>query len=290
MQKSKNKEKKYYIITGLSGSGKTILSVYFEDSGFYRVDNIPTELIPKFMELYDKQESPPPAVLVVDIRGKDFINNFPKIYKKLTDKRNDIELLFLEARDEVLLKRFKEARRPHPFFSSLPLSECIKKERELLAPIRALADEIIDTSNLSASELREYTRSKLLMEEKGISISIISFGYKWGIPSDSDLVFDLRFLPNPFYKDELKELSGKDKKVRDYVLSFDETKEYIKKLEDFLEYLIPKYIKEGKRHLTISFGCTGGRHRSVIIAGILRNFLHNFGYKTYIYHRDIRRE
>ncbi len=290
MPKTKNKQVRYYIITGLSGSGKTVVSVYFEDSGYYRVDNIPTELIPKFIELYDKQESAPPAVLVVDIRGKDFVRNFPLVFKQLKKKRDDIELLFLEAREEVLLKRFKEARRPHPLFSSLPLSECIKKEKELLSPIRALADEIIDTSNLSTSDLKELIRTKLMGEEKGMSISIISFGYKWGIPSDSDLVLDLRFLPNPFYKEELKNLSGKNKKVREYVLSFEETKEYLKKLQDFLSFLIPKYIKEGKRHLTISLGCTGGKHRSVILAELLSHFFKSNGYRTNIYHRDIRRE
>lgn len=290
MGKQKNRAKKYYIITGLSGSGKTVISVYFEDSGFYRVDNIPSELIPKFIELYDKQESAPPAVLVVDIRGRDFTSNFPIIYKKLKKKRDDIILLFLEASDEVLLKRFKEARRPHPLFSSLPLKECIEKERTLLSPIRDLADEIIDTSHLSVPELKELIREKLIGEERSINISIISFGYKWGIPSDSDLVLDLRFLPNPFYKDELKNLSGKNRRVRDFVLSFNETKDYLKRLEEFISYLIPKYIKEGKRHLTISFGCTGGKHRSVIVAEILGSFLKKSGYNTYIYHRDIRKE
>ena len=285
-------KRKLIIITGLSGSGKTVVSHFLEDLGFYCVDNLPSKLIPKLIELWEKkgEELVERVALVLDIREKGFLRDFPEIYKNLKAKGISTELVFLEASDETLLKRFKETRRPHPLSPERSIIEGIKEEREKLEPIRRMADWVFDTSDLSVPQLKEiiikrYSEKK----EKPISVSIISFGYKYGLPIDSDLVFDVRFLPNPYYVDSLRSISGRSKKVKNYLLSLSETKDFLKRLYDFLDYLLENFIREGKSYLTISIGCTGGKHRSVIIADELKKYLQKNNYEVKVFHRDVNK-
>ncbi|MCP2599263.1 RNase adapter RapZ, partial [Candidatus Aminicenantes bacterium AC-335-B20] len=234
-------KRKLIIITGLSGSGKTAVSHFLEDLGFYCVDNLPSKLIPKLIELWKRkgEELVERVALVLDIREKGFLKNFPIIYKNLKEKGIPMELIFLEAKEETLLRRFKETRRPHPLSPGKSILEGIKEEKEKLMPIREMADWVLDTSDLSVSQLKEiivkrYSEKK----KKPLSVSIISFGYKYGIPIDSDLVFDVRFLPNPYYVDSLRSVSGRSKKVKNYLLSLPETHDFLKRLYDFLNYLL----------------------------------------------------
>ena len=285
-------KRRLIIITGLSGSGKTVVSHFLEDLGFYCVDNLPCKLIPKLIELWKKkgEELVERVALVLDIREKGFLRDFPGIYKNLKAKGISTELVFLEASDETLLKRFKETRRPHPLSPERSIIEGIKEEREKLEPIRKMADWVFDTSDLSVPQLKEiiikrYSEKK----EKPISVSIVSFGYKYGLPIDSDLVFDVRFLPNPYYVDSLRSISGRSKKVKNYLLSLSETKDFLKRLYDFLDYLLENFIREGKSYLTISIGCTGGKHRSVIIADELKKYLQKNNYEVKVFHRDVNK-
>jgi len=285
-------KRKLIIITGLSGSGKTAVSHFLEDLGFYCVDNLPCKLIPKLIELWEKkgEELVERVALVLDIREKGFLRDFPGIYKSLKAKGIPTELIFLEASDETLLRRFKETRRPHPLSPEKSIIEGIKEEREKLEPIRKMADWVFDTSDLSVTQLKEiiikrYSEKK----EKPISVSIVSFGYKYGLPIDSDLVFDVRFLPNPYYIDSLRSISGRSKKVKDYLLSLPETNNFLKRLYDFLDYLLENFIREGKSYLTISIGCTGGKHRSVIIADELKKYLQKNNYEVKVFHRDVNK-
>jgi UPF0042 nucleotide-binding protein len=282
-------KRKLIIITGLSGSGKTAVSHFLEDLGFYCVDNLPSKLIPKLIELWKKkgEELVERVALVVDMREKGFLKDFPKIYKNLKIKSLPMELIFLEASDETLLRRFKETRRPHPLSPKKSIVEGIREEREKLEPIRNMADWVLDTSDLSISQLKEiiikrYSEKK----KKPLTVSIISFGYKYGLPIDSDLVFDVRFLPNPYYIDSLRTISGRSKKVKNYLLSLPETNKFLKYLYDFLNYLLENFIKEGKSYLTISIGCTGGKHRSVIIADEIKKYLQKNNYEVKVFHRD----
>ncbi|MEW6457294.1 MAG: RNase adapter RapZ [Acidobacteriota bacterium] len=286
-------KKNFLIITGLSGSGKTLFSNFLEDAGYFCVDNLPSKLIPKFIELYEKNETISSAAIVADIREKDFVKDFPEVFKALRkSKKYNIKLIFLEANDDLLIRRFKETRRPHPLSENIPLKIGVKKEKELLKKIKEMADEIIDTSSLTVPQLREFVRDKFgtKTDQKKMMIHLISFGYKWGIPFDSDLVLDVRFLPNPFYKEKLKYLSGKNKEVKDFILSSEDTKKYLLLLEQMLDFLIPKFISEGKSYLAISFGCTGGKHRSIIIAEEVKKILKNKGLSSKITHRDLNKE
>ncbi|MCP2519943.1 RNase adapter RapZ [Candidatus Aminicenantes bacterium AC-335-A11] len=285
-------KRKLIIITGLSGSGKTAVSHFLEDLGFYCVDNLPSKLIPKLIELWKRkgEELVERVALVLDIREKGFLKNFPIIYKNLKEKGIPMELIFLEAKEETLLRRFKETRRPHPLSPGKSILEGIKEEKEKLMPIREMADWVLDTSDLSVSQLKEiivkrYSEKK----KKPLSVSIISFGYKYGIPIDSDLVFDVRFLPNPYYVDSLRSVSGRSKKVKNYLLSLPETHDFLKRLYDFLNYLLQNFIKEGKSYLTISVGCTGGKHRSVIIANEIKKYLQKNNYEVKVFHRDVNK-
>lgn len=279
---------KFLIITGLSGSGKTVFSNLLEDLSYYCVDNLPAKLIPTFVDLWKKKEVELDKVaLVVDIREAGFLTEFPKVWEEIK-KRISPKLIFLEATDEVLVKRFSESRRPHPISGEKSILEGVQLERERLEGIKKMADEVIDTTTTTIYQFREILLNRFEREKtQKMRISVVSFGYKYGIPIDSDLVFDTRFLPNPFYIDKLRDKTGKKKRVKDYVLDTAETKKYLEKLYNFVEYLIPNFIKEGKSYLTIACGCTGGKHRSVIIAEKLKEFLRKRNYDIRIYHRDI---
>jgi UPF0042 nucleotide-binding protein len=285
---------RFLILTGLSGAGKTQTIRSLEDLGFFCVDNLPPTVIPKFAEAcYQTNGNIDKIALVIDIRGGKF---FDDLFESLTFLKNEgykYEILFLEASDEALIKRYKETRRKHPLAPEGRVLNGIASERKKLKDVRERADHIIDTTKLSARQLKEKINN--LYSEEGqietkIIITVLSFGFKYGIPVDSDLVFDVRFLPNPYYIPELKQYSGNDKPVRNYVLDFEGTKTFVDKLQDMLIYLIPNYKKEGKRQLIVSIGCTGGRHRSVAIANKIHEILEHSGYNVNIDHRDINED
>jgi UPF0042 nucleotide-binding protein len=278
------------IITGLSGSGKGTVLKAFEDLGYYSVDNLPIDLIPKFAELTRDAPNVRRAALVVDIREGMALDRFPALFKKIR-RMIPTRLLFLEADDAVLIRRFSETRRPHPLGTEQSVASSIRHERERMAPIRALADPIINTSKFNVHELRDTIRGIFHGEKEstGILVQVNSFGYRHGVPADSDLVFDVRFLPNPNYIPAFKHLTGKHPSVARYIRSFPQTAEFISRITDLLVYLLPHYIAEGKSYLTISFGCTGGHHRSVMIASEIRKKLAAAGYRTKETHRDAKR-
>ncbi|RKI81693.1 RNase adapter RapZ [bacterium 0.1xD8-71] len=283
---------RFVIVTGMSGSGKRTAMKMLEDVGFYCVDNLPVALIEKFVELIAMPNSEVNKVaLGIDVRVDQSFNGVCRILEKLKENGYIFEILFLEASDAVLLKRYKETRRLHPLSPEGRVEEGIHKERETLREIRQKADYIIDTSNLLTRELKEEIDSIFIhnKEYNSLIVSILSFGFKNGIPADADLVFDVRFLPNPFYIDELKHKTGNDKEVQDYVMEFPEASEFLKKLVDMLDFLIPNYVKEGKHQLVVGIGCTGGKHRSVTLANELYAKMKDHGtYGTKLYHRDVR--
>jgi UPF0042 nucleotide-binding protein len=278
------------IITGLSGSGKATVLKTFEDLGYYAVDNLPVGLIPKFAELAKDAPNVRRAALVIDIREGQNLKRFPAIFQRLR-RQLRVTLLFLEADDRTLMQRFSETRRPHPLGISSSVLKSIRVERERLAPIRKVADHIIDSSKFNVHELRDVIADKFRggREESNIRIDITSFGYRYGVPPDSDLVFDVRFLPNPNYIPEFKKLSGRHPSVAHYIRSFPQTVEFIDRISELLIYLVPHYIREGKSYLTIAFGCTGGHHRSVMIASEIRKRLARTGFKVKETHRDVAR-
>ncbi len=280
---------KFVIITGLSGAGKSQAMRCMEDIGYYCVDNLPPVLIPKFAELCNASGEIQKIALVVDIRGGKFFDDLFESLDIIQDKGFHYEILFLEASDEILIKRFKETRRVHPLSPEGRIIDGIKKEKEKLYEIRNKADKIINTTNLRTSQLKEKIKENFLGsgESKDILITILSFGFKKGIPLDVDLVFDVRFLPNPHYIDEIKDFTGNDKVVQDYVMKWPESIEFAKKLNDMIDFLIPYYVREGKSQLFIAIGCTGGKHRSVTIANILYNYIKEQGHRVKINHRDI---
>src|SRR5579863_443401 len=275
------------IITGLSGSGKGSVLKVFADLGYYSVDNLPIGLIPKFAELTRDSASIRFAAIVVDIREGQVLKRFPAIFGRI---RREIptRLVFMEADDETIMRRFSETRRPHPLGTEQTISRSIRQERELLSPIRKLADLNINTSKFTVHELREFIREKFVgqREESKITVYVTSFGYRHGVPADSDLVFDVRFLPNPNYIPRFKKLTGRHPSVARYIRSFPQTVEFIGRISDLLIYLLPHYIREGKSYLTIAFGCTGGHHRSVMIADQIRKNLADAGYRAKVTHRD----
>jgi UPF0042 nucleotide-binding protein len=278
------------IITGLSGSGKATVLKTLEDLGYYAVDNLPVGLIPKFAELAKDAPNVRRAALVIDIREGQNLKHFPAIFQRLR-RQLRVTLLFLEADDRTLMQRFSETRRPHPLGISSSVLKSIRVERERLAPIRKVADHIIDSSKFNVHELRDVIADKFRggREESNIRIDITSFGYRYGVPPDSDLVFDVRFLPNPNYIPEFKKLSGRHPSVARYIRSFPQTVEFIDRISELLIYLVPHYIREGKSYLTIAFGCTGGHHRSVMIASEIRKRLARSGFKVKETHRDVAR-
>jgi RNase adapter protein RapZ len=276
------------VITGLSGSGKATVLKAFEDLGYYAVDNLPLELIPKFAELAKGSSHVRRAALVIDVREGDQLAHFPALFERLR-KRTPATLVFLEADDATLARRFSETRRPHPLGKQASVQKSLRMERELLKPIRSVADHIIDTSKFNVHELREVIGEKFSggRNESSIRIDITSFGYRHGVPADSDLVFDVRFLPNPNYIPQFKNLTGRNPSVARYIRSFPQTIEFIDRISELLVYLIPHYVHEGKSYLTIAFGCTGGHHRSVMIASSIRKRLTEAGFKVKETHRDI---
>jgi len=282
------KNERFLIITGLSGSGKTVVSRFLEDLGYYCVDNLPAKLIPSLVDLWmSKQVLLEKLALVVDIREPEFLSQFPIILEKIK-KKIVPRLIFLDASDETLVKRFSESRRPHPLTRKKSVIEGVRLERKRLAQIKKMADEVIDTSATNITQLKEMLARRFHHAKvQRLQIMIVSFGYKYGVPLDSDLIFDTRFLPNPFYIDTLREKSGKSLPVRNYVLHSAETKTFLKELSHFLSYLIPRFIQEGKSYLTIAIGCTGGKHRSVVIAEELKDYLRARKYDIKIYHRDL---
>ena len=285
---------RFIIITGLSGAGKTQVIHCLEDLDYYCIDNMPPALIPKLAEIcYSSNGKIDKVAMVIDIRGGDMFNELFNELNTLKASGCNYEVGFLDAKDEALVKRYKETRRMHPLARDGRLIDGIKKERAILEYVRKKANHIIDTSALSSIQLKDVV-TKLFEgtspEHSGIVINIQSFGFKYGLPLDADLVFDVRFLPNPYYKDDLKKYTGLDKRVQKYVLKFEQTNEFISKLDDMIKYLLPYYIEEGKSQLVIGVGCTGGKHRSVTIALELYEFLKENGYNTIISHRDIQKD
>src|SRR6185436_3463820 len=278
------------IITGMSGSGKGTALKAFEDLGYYSVDNLPLDLIPKFAELAKNAPNIRRAALVVDIREGAALERFPALFKRLR-REVPARLIFLEADESSLIRRFSETRRPHPLGTGQSVTASIRRERERLAPIRALADPIINTTKFNVHELRE-TIHRSFGGSKGspeILVQVTSFGYRHGVPADSDLVFDVRFLPNPNYVAAFKHRTGKHPSVARYIRSFPQTVEFIQRISGLLIYLLPHYIAEGKSYLTISFGCTGGHHRSVLIASEIRKHLAAAGFRVKETHRDVKK-
>ncbi|HPF44037.1 MAG TPA: RNase adapter RapZ [Syntrophomonadaceae bacterium] len=277
------------IITGLSGAGKTQVINCLEDMGYYCVDNLPPALLTKFVELSWQSEGKIDKVaLVIDVRGGEFFLDLSRALQDMQDNSIPYEILFLEAADDVLIRRFKESRRRHPLASNSSLLESIRQERVMLEELRGQANLVIDTSNLSPLELKNKLQSIYFERNTGgFFINIISFGYKLGIPIDSDIVMDVRFLANPFYDPVMRHLTGEDKEVIDFVLSSPVTKSFIRRLINLLKFLIPYYIGEGKTNLVIAIGCTGGQHRSVVLADNIGRKLRSLGYKIIIRHRDI---
>lgn len=282
---------RFVIVTGMSGSGKRTAMKMLEDVGFYCVDNLPVALIEKFVELIAMPNSEVNKVaLGIDVRADQSFDGVCRILEKLKENGYLFEILFMEASDAVLLKRYKETRRLHPLSPEGRVIEGVNKERETLKEIRQMADYIFDTSNLLTRELKEEIDNIFIhnKEYNSLIVSILSFGFKNGIPADADLVFDVRFLPNPFYIDELKHKTGNDKEVQDYVMEFPEALEFLKKLVDMLDFLIPNYVKEGKHQLVVAIGCTGGKHRSVTLANELYAKMKDHGtYGMKLYHRDV---
>jgi UPF0042 nucleotide-binding protein len=279
------------VITGLSGSGKGSALKTFEDLGYYCVDNLPIGLIPKFADMCAAPGNRNPrSAVVVDIREGESLSQLPVAYQRLGRNGLNVALLFLEASDDALIHRFEETRRPHPLGRNLPVPEGIRLERSLLKPMRQLADTVIDTSRMNVHELRQLIQDRFGgRRRKTMLISVLSFGFKHGVPQDADLVFDVRFLPNPNFVAGMREKSGVDPDVREYVESQALTREFISRLSDLLLFLLPNYVREGKSYLTIAIGCTGGRHRSVALAEYFGDFLDEEGFKTKITHRDLRR-
>ena len=278
------------ILTGLSGSGKSTVLKTFEDLGFYCVDNMPVELIPTFSELRVHGSGEiERAALLVDAREGEQLERLPAIYRKLR-REQPAELVFIEASDEALLRRFSETRRPHPLGHDRPVREGLRRERELMAPIRKLADVVLDTTKFNVHELRQFITQRFKNpDRRPLLVALVSFGYRFGIPADSDLVFDVRFLPNPHFVPRLRRYSGRHPRVARYIRSFPQTGEFLRRIEGLLAYLIPHYIREGKSYLTIAFGCTGGRHRSVMLAEAVRRALGRRGYSAKVVHRDVEK-
>ncbi len=276
------------ILTGLSGSGKSTVLKTFEDLGFYSVDNMPVELIPAFSDLHvESGDEFRRAALLVDAREGAQLKRLPAIYKKLR-RESPVSLLFIDASEDALLRRYSETRRPHPLGQDQSVREGLRRERAMMEPIRRLADVVIDTTKFNVHELRHFITERFKNPERSpLLISLVSFGYRYGVPTDADLVFDVRFLPNPHFVPSLRKYSGRDLKVVRYLRKFPQTAEFLKRMKGLLAYLIPHYIREGKSYLTIAFGCTGGRHRSVMFAEALQKMLARRGFAAKVVHRDV---
>jgi len=281
------------IISGLSGSGKSTAMKALEDSGFYCIDNMPAPLIPTFIELCQHSTRGLSKVaIVVDIRGKEFLEDFQKRIQDLREKGHDVKIIFLESSNDVLIRRYSETRRSHPVGKErgLSLPEAVKEERGEMAFLREIADEVIDTSDLTVHQLRDSIMERLMPSStKRMKATLLSFGYSYGLPAEADIVMDVRLLPNPFFVRELRPLTGKDQEVKDYVLKQEETATFLQQFSEMIHYLIPLYEKEGKSYLTIAVGCTGGKHRSVVITEQLAAMVGQQGKEITVRHRDIER-
>ena len=277
------------ILTGLSGSGKLSALKTFEDLGYYAVDNLPLELIPQFADLVRSSIEITRAVLVVDVR-EGLIDRFPAILQQVR-KVLPTTVVYLEASDDVLVRRYSETRRPHPLRRNELVSESIAAERSRMEPVRNLADVLLDTSKFNVHELRAHINAQFSRKEgeQPLLVSTMSFGFKNGVPPEADLVFDVRFLPNPHFIPEFRPLTGRDPKVAEYVMGFPQTAEFLDRTSDMLRFLLPHYVKEGKSYLTIAFGCTGGQHRSVALAEDMKKRLSEAGYRAKVSHRDMPR-
>ena len=283
---------KILIVTGMSGAGKSSAIRVLEDIGYYCVDNMPPALLLPFIEVCQSTGKMDKIALVIDLRGGDLFNQLFESLNELTQLEIEYEIIFLDATDQSLVKRYKETRRSHPLAEGGTIMAGIRKERNLLSEVRNSAKYIIDTTSLKPSQLRDEMHS-ILMEDKeykGIVVNVISFGFKNGIPLDVDLVFDVRFLPNPYYENALKHKTGMNKEVQEFVMGFKQTTQFLEKLEDMIQFLIPHYIEEGKNQLIIAIGCTGGKHRSVTIAEELGKFLKDANYRVAISHRDYMKD
>lgn len=275
------------IITGMSGSGKASVLKAFEDLGYYCVDNLPVQLIPQFAELSTQSSEIRLTALVVDVREGSRLDMLPGILKSVR-RMIPTKVVFLEASDAVLLRRFSETRRPHPLGGDSSVKSALKTERRHLSAIRRLSDFVIDTSKFNVHELRAHIKERFHEQsaEKSLLVSCVSFGFREGVPEDADLVFDVRFLPNPHFIPEFRPLTGRDARVAKYIRSFPQTREFMKRISDLLVFLLPHYVHEGKSYLTIAVGCTGGQHRSVMIAEELGKNLRHAGYRVKVVHRD----
>jgi len=283
----------FVVITGLSGAGKSFAIKCFEDMGFFCVDNLPTTLIPTFADLIMRSEQPIHRVaLGVDVREGAYLSRLLDIIRELRTRGHAVEVLFLEASEEALVRRYHETRRRHPLAGDGNALDGIRAERKAMSDLREVADRIVDTSALTVHQLKDrlvelYVAPKA---RPGLAPSLVSFGFKHGVPLDADLVFDVRFLPNPHFVDALRALDGRDERVRTFVLNHPESKELLRRLEDFLRFVLPCYEREGKAYLTVAVGCTGGHHRSVTVAEELKRFLSGIGYAPTVVHRDLQRE
>jgi UPF0042 nucleotide-binding protein len=282
--------KELVIVTGISGSGKASALKDFEDLGFHAVDNLPLELLPDFAGLVRKSAEIQKAAIVVDIREGLTLDRFPEILKQVK-KLLPTRVVFLDAQDAMLVRRYSETRRPHPLGGSETVSRSIVEERQLLDTVRNIADTLIDTSNFNVHELRAHIQARFGHQDKAqhLLVSCLSFGFKNGVPLDADMVFDVRFLPNPHFVPEFRKLTGLDPKVAAYVRKFPQTREFLDRVTELMLYLLPHYVEEGKSYLTVAFGCTGGQHRSVMMAEEIAKHLKKAGYQVKALHRDMPR-
>lgn len=285
----------FLVVTGLSGAGKSHAIRALEDLGYYCVDNLPTPLIPVMADLSDHEDTEPQKIAVVaDVRERSFLRDFPPMWRRLRAARdNQPMLLFLEASEATLLRRYSETRRPHPLAPDRPVAEALQEERQMLAPIRRMANSIVDTSDLTVHELRQYFQALVRdrSPKQRMVLTFESFGFKNGVPLDADLVFDCRFLQNPHFVTELRSKTGRDKPVIAYMEQYPETREFKDRVEGFLRYVVPHFVKEGKAYLTVAIGCTGGKHRSVYLAEWLKKTLSGLqNVTTRVRHRDLSRE
>jgi RNase adapter protein RapZ len=288
--KFKKSGKELVIVTGISGAGKASALKSFEDLGFHAVDNLPLELLTEFAGLVGKSNEVTRAAIVVDVREGATLDRLPEILKSVR-KLLPTRVVYLDAQDAVLVRRYSETRRPHPLRRSDSVSRSIVEERQLLDPIRNVADTLIDTSNFNVHELRAHIQARFGSEEKNkqLLVSCLSFGFKNGIPLDADMVFDIRFLPNPHFVPEFRKKTGRNSKVAAYIRGFPQTEEFLDRVTDLMLYLLPHYVEEGKSYLTVAFGCTGGQHRSVMMAEEIGKRLKKADYQVKVLHRDMPR-
>jgi UPF0042 nucleotide-binding protein len=280
------------IVTGMSGSGKSTALRALEDVGFFCVDNLPVVLLPKLLEIQtDAASEISKVALVMDLRERYFLEKYAEIFAKLKEEGHRIEILFLDASDESLLRRFRETRRAHPLCERGTVMEGIALEREKLSALRAMADKIVDTSSFNVHQLKEVIQRHFMTSttEKRLLINLMSFGFRYGLPAEADIVLDVRFLPNPYFIEELKHLNGENQKIQEYVMGWEESQTFLRKILDMMEFLIPLYEKEGKSNLNVALGCTGGKHRSVVMAARLARYFAGENYLVNVAHRDIHR-